>query len=386
MTAPLLPRARAATAWRFLIRSLSKRASKFGLVLLAVTVGVSIVAAGWTLSADLEKKLSVDLREEGANALILPEPRPGMPMAPWVDPTPAVRLALAATPGAVAAPILYVPADSDRGGLTVAGVDFPVQSQMSAVWEIQGAWPGGSDTGACVAGRRLATRLGAAPGARVTVRLANGEELTCALSGVATSGEAADEMLFASLGTLRRAAGTGPVVSAVALRIPGTPAEASATVASLGAAAPGGQARVLHAAAASERRFLERIARLTSTLGTLVVVLAGLCIMTTLMAIVVEREPEIALMRSLGGSDAGVVLMILGEAALLGAAGGLLGWGLGGAAAWALGPGLFSLQVTPRLGTLPEVILLALLLCCAGVLWPLRRALSVRPAIALKGE
>jgi putative ABC transport system permease protein len=78
--------------------------------------------------------------------------------------------------------------------------------------------------------------------------------------------------------------------------------------------------------------------------------------------------------------------MLLGEATLLGLAGGALGLAAGMAGARWVGRRLFDAAVTPRPEVVPWVLGITLALCWLAVLLPLRRALSVQPATALRGE
>jgi putative ABC transport system permease protein len=104
------------------------------------------------------------------------------------------------------------------------------------------------------------------------------------------------------------------------------------------------------------------------------------------MTMVLEREPEIGLMRSLGASHSDVMRMFLGEVTLLGLTGGVAGLLLGMLAARLLGPRLFGASIEPRLAVVPTVLLISLMVSWTAVLPPLRRALQIRPAAALKGE
>ena len=121
-------------------------------------------------------------------------------------------------------------------------------------------------------------------------------------------------------------------------------------------------------------------------LTAVVLVLSGLCLTTTLMSIVIERQTEIGLMRSIGAGDRDILMMFLGEVSLLGALGGTLGLLLGWAGAHLIGRRLFDAAIVARADVAPIVMALALVLCWIAVLVPLRRALAIQPAAALRGE
>ena len=78
--------------------------------------------------------------------------------------------------------------------------------------------------------------------------------------------------------------------------------------------------------------------------------------------------------------------MFLGEVGLLGAVGSLAGTAFGAILVRVIGYRLFGVPIEPRLSVVPAVLLAALLICLVALLIPLRRALSIQPAAALRGD
>jgi putative ABC transport system permease protein len=149
---------------------------------------------------------------------------------------------------------------------------------------------------------------------------------------------------------------------------------------------PGSAARPLRPIAAAQGAVLGRLERMMLLLTLVVLILSGLCLATTLMTMVVERESEIGLLRALGAGDRDVVRMVAGEVTLLGLIGGLLGVALGAVGARLIGRGLFGAAIDPRADVVPWVLLIAIAVCWVAVVVPLRRALAIRPALALRAE
>jgi putative ABC transport system permease protein len=70
---------------------------------------------------------------------------------------------------------------------------------------------------------------------------------------------------------------------------------------------------------------------------------------------------------------------------VIGLAGGLSGAGLSFFAAPSLGTAVFGTELAHRTSLVPVSVLLAVLIAAVGSYLPIRRALAIRPAVALRG-
>ena len=283
----------------------------------------------------------------------------------------------------VAAGVLAGPDPGKSAAAGVVGADLAALAALNPSWRVRGAWPGAGN-GALV-GAALAARAGLAPGAGATLTLTS-VTLPLVVTGVVSTGEAEDDEVFVPLAALQAATGLTGRVSLAAFAVDGGVAAVERAAGRLERAVPGSSARPLRPIAAAQGAVLGRLERMLLLLTLVVLILSGLCLATTLMSMVVERESEIGLLRAMGAGDRDVVRMVVGEVTLLGVIGALLGAGLGAAGARLIGQSLFGAVIDPRVAVVPWVLVIALVVCWASVLVPLRRALAIRPALALRAE
>jgi putative ABC transport system permease protein len=131
---------------------------------------------------------------------------------------------------------------------------------------------------------------------------------------------------------------------------------------------------------------LDAITFAVAAIGGISLVVGGVGILTILTIAVAERTSEIGLLRAVGATRRAIMLLFLGEAALLAALGGAAGLFLGWGMALALGMAMPALPVhTPWIyAVLAELVAVAVGLA-AGVL-PARRAAHLDPLEALRSE
>jgi putative ABC transport system permease protein len=115
-------------------------------------------------------------------------------------------------------------------------------------------------------------------------------------------------------------------------------------------------------------------------------VVGGVGILTILTIAVAERTAEIGLLRALGATQRGILMIFLGEATLLAAVGGAAGLAFGWSIALALKLALPALPVhTPWSYALAAELMAVAVGLAAGVL-PARRAARLDPVEALRSE
>src|SRR5579884_1566921 len=195
------------------------------------------------------------------------------------------------------------------------------------------------------------------------------------VAGLPVSSSAADQNL----------AGLPGLISAVELTVPGTPKQIEEYAAYLQRILPQAEVRPLRQFTEAQGKIYSRIAGLLDFTVALVLLLTSLCVMAAMANVAAERRNDVGLMKAIGGAKRRVLRLFLAEAALLGAAGGVIGAAAGIALSMYLGKAVFGLAARPRLIVYPESVALTMMVAILSA-FPLRRLANVRPASVFRGE
>ncbi len=407
---------------RALTRSLARRPKRFAIAVLAVAMGVGMAVALASISLVLGDRLGRTVREYGANIVLLPRGADvplevaGTDLSSLLDGGTIPESSLVALRSfRWRNNILgYAPQTSalglvSTGGGTplrvaVVGTTFdPGMKDIAPWWRVEGRLPRGSADEALV-GRALAARLGLSPGADVQVAIAGADRMRVA--GVLDAGGFEDDQLHVPLAWLQERTGTEGQVQRVLVSaqvIPGEPPPMPDPAKDLEAferwicrpyaltvsteiegAMPGVSARPIAQLVRGETRLVGRLNLLMLLLTAAALVAAVLGVMSTMIASVVDRTGEIALLRALGATAPAVGRLFIAEALVVAAGGGLLGVALGFALAQFIGRGAFGTAVESHPLLLPAGLALAAAVCLAGSWLPLRRLAAIDPARALR--
>lgn len=140
------------------------------------------------------------------------------------------------------------------------------------------------------------------------------------------------------------------------------------------------------------RKMLDRSFVLTNAVNVITLIIAGLGIIVTLLASVLERKREIGILRSVGMLRGQISAVILIESALIGAVGGVLGAVAGIILGWLELEGIFRLDFGGSIGyhlhypAMAGAVLLAVGLSALAGLYPARRAARTNIVEALTYE
>jgi putative ABC transport system permease protein len=363
------------TLTHILRRSLIHRRARSLSALVALTVSAGVATALLTLYADLDAKLHHEFRSFGANIVIT---------APASSALPANSLAQvkqAAGNDALAAPLGYAVATTDRGTpVVVAGTDFAAVKKLDAWWSVD-AWPSASDTNAALLGQRAANFVADEHDLKLTFA---GKAITLHGVGRLRTGGDEDSRIYMPMQPFT--AWTGAGTSVIEVQVPGGAAKVEAAISRLQQALPAMNIQPVRQLVEGESRIVDRTHTLMYAAVLLIALTVGVSVLATLSASVLERRRDFALMKALGGSQAQLIALFLLEALLLALAGVAAGYVAGCALAWAISEGNFGTASLPRLRVLPLVLLLNVAIAVMAALFPARVLRGLQPAALLKGE
>lgn len=383
--------------------------------LAAVALGVTALVAIQSITVFSEEKIAGDMQSLGANVLVLPasvslQDYYAADMHGQTIPEAYVtQLALAKMAGVEhLAPKLCVAAEVDSIPVTLTGI-LPRSD-----FETKAAWQGmtfltdsvGTDRGCCkkavtdtsgesdptslatqrtvqslgedelILGADIATQLGAAVGDDLTLL---GETFQV-WSVLPPTGTIDDSRLFAHLHSVQRLSDSGPVVNVIEIMACCEDA-AGSLIADLSAELP--NTRIVTIAQVVEAQIAVNglMSRLSWVFFGILLLMAGASIASVMYANVAERRREIGTLMALGATQGYVTRMFLGKAAILGVAGGGLGFAVGTILAMFLGPQLVGVSVQPMPHLCGVGMATATIIAVVASYLPARRAARLDPCL-----
>ncbi|KOQ97098.1 membrane protein [Haemophilus sp. C1] len=371
--------------WRLIFRALRLRLQRVFIIFTALTVGASIVTAMAAVYFDINTKMSQELRTFGANFYI------GSADGGMMNQAELNAILQKSPDGFItaASPYLYGVARSDLEKIVLMGVNFDAMRILAPYWQITGsAINVNFDDRNAMIGKTLAERLHVKVGDSLKLSKNAVEKHSFNIKGIVEAGDATDNMLIVNVEFAQNWLDKEGVVNNALLNVQN---EQGANIVDQFAEKimqqyPDLTARPIRKVSASEGQILEKIKGLMGLISLVILVLATLCVNTTLIAIVGERSREFALQKALGARKLDIIRQISTEILIIAFCAIIIGLGLGYLLAQVLGITVFKSYIDMRLPVLPITIVLSLLVAFVAVIIPTRRALSINVANVLKGE
>ena len=371
--------------WRLIFRALRLRLQRVFIIFTALTVGASIVTAMAAVYFDINTKMSQELRTFGANFYI------GSADGGMMNQAELNEILQKAPNGFItaASPYLYGVARSDLEKIVLMGVNFDAMRILAPYWQVTGSEINVNfDDRNAMIGKTLAERLHVKVGDSLQLSKNAVEKHSFNIKGIVEAGDATDNMLIVNVEFAQNWLDKEGVVNNALLNVQNE--QGANTVDQFAEKImqqyPDLTARPIRKVSASEGQILEKIKGLMGLISLVILVLATLCVNTTLIAIVGERSKEFALQKSLGAKKFDIIRQISTEILIIAFCAIIIGLGLGYLLAQVLGITVFKSYIDMRLPVLPITVVLSLLVAFVAVIIPTRRALSINVANVLKGE
>ncbi|HXY77951.1 MAG TPA: FtsX-like permease family protein [Candidatus Acidoferrales bacterium] len=294
------------------------------------------------------------------------------------------------------------------------------------LWKIAGAWPDDNSRDVLV-GERLAERLGVRSGDGVTLaeiptsRAQDAREMghpagddvrkahPLHVSGVLSTGGPEDDEMVAPLAVAQGILGKPGAVRRVYVSALTKPEDAfgrrdpksmsgavydrwyctpypQAIALQLTEAIPHSQADQIRQVAQNEGAVLTRIEGLIFLITLAALFASALAVSAAMATAIFERRAEVGLMKALGASKLAVAAVFFAEATLLALIGGAIGFGAGALLARQIGQSIFNSQISIDPVLLPVILAIAVIVTFAGSAAAIRRAVTLDPVFALRGE
>ncbi|MFC1043973.1 ABC transporter permease [Pasteurella multocida] len=369
--------------WRLVFRALRLRLQRVLIIFAALTVGASIVTAMAAVYFDINTKMSQELRTFGANFYI------GSNSRGLIQEQQLQQILAQAPAGLVtaASPYLYGVTRSELEKIVIMGVWFEDMKTLSPYWQVTGSQIGVNfDDRNAMIGKTLAERLQLNVGDSITLNKNAVEKHRFHIKAIIEAGDATDNMLIVNLEFAQHWLEKEGQATNALLNVKNDQGQVEQFATSLQQAYPDLEIRPIRKVSASEGQILEKIKGLMGLISVVILILATLCVNTTLIAIVGERAKEFALQKALGAKKQDIIQQIGTEAFIIAICAIFTGLVIGYLLAQVLGLTVFKAYIDMRLPVIPITILLSLLVAFIAVIIPTRRALAIQTANVLKGE
>lgn len=428
--------------WRMVTRALLRQRSKRLLIALTVALGVSLSTAILSVMLDVGDKVNAELKTYGANIVIRPKGVAAVDDLYGQLETPAAQAMLAEADLGKIKTIFWAFNITDFAPFLEAKVSLRPEGAAEAVpvpavgtwiakelalptgedaiagmrsmrswWDVQGGWIEDTDADTAMVGKTLAAEQGISVGDRVNLTY-SGRSINTRVAGIVDSGGAEDGQVIVPLAMLQRLIDKPGAVGRVEVSALTTPdnelarraakdpsslsaqdwetwyctAYVSAISYQIEEVIEGSVAKPVRQVAESEGLILEKTQLLMLLITALSLIGTALGIANLITASVMERAPEIGLMKALGATDRSVVGLVLTEIVLVGSLGGVLGYLAGLGLAQIIGASVFGSTIAFTPIVIPIVSVLVLGVILIGSIPSIRLLLSLRPAEVLHGR
>lgn len=424
--------------FRMIAKALRRQLGKRVMIAVTIALGAALTTSMMAVLLDIGDKVKQELSSYGANIEVTPKGASVVSETYGTQGPPSGALQEAELPRLKSifwayniedfAPYLGTEANPvgevEPAPITLYGTWFdqtmqleigePVQTGLQRLrswWDVDGAWASDEDPGQAMVGVTLAESQGWSVGD--TLEIAGVEAATTLrIVGIFHAGGEEDGVVYVPLATAQALTGRPGEIDRIEVRAITTPENelsqraerdpsslsvadwetwyCTAYVSSISyqieEALTDAVAKPVRQVADSEGAILEQTQLIMALIAVLAMVGSALGIANLVTASVMERAPEIGLLKAIGARNASIVALILAETLLVGLAGGAVGFALGIGLAQVIGQLVFSSWITLRPLVLPVMVTLVISMILVGSLPSLRALMKLKPSDVLHGK
>jgi putative ABC transport system permease protein len=410
---------------KLIVHSFRRDAQKKWIAFFAVVLATGLATFLLNWSLNLGDRFNRDLRSYGANILITPvgeslalaggalnfEQLDGLAYLKYSE-LPNLQKSFWKNQIVAYVPLLPQQVHWQDGNVVLVGTEFGQRDPLSSFPRIMptialaGKWPRSEND--AVVGRELAQRFGWKVGDEIALNSVTAQSYR--ITGILQSGGAEDHEIFADIRTVQQMTNhpdsykqllVSAMVSAedqLYRQFQQNPKSLSpsdleryscrpyitSVAQDLSKTLSDSEARILRQISKADEKTSARVNWLMFLVTLAGLSASSLTMASTTTAMILQRRKELALMKAIGSSPFFIVLYLLSELLILAIAGSLAGYGLGTILSTALSRTIFQSSFDIKWIVLPLVGFIGFLIIVCGSSWPLRRALALDPAEALK--
>jgi putative ABC transport system permease protein len=295
------------------------------------------------------------------------------------------------------APWLYAIGRVANENVVLGGSDVVRLADVNPSWRISSSNGSGVNIGDflkspqahddlwVIAGEKSAARFGWRVGD--TVEINYGErKLSSPLVAIVSTGGSEDSQLFLPIAQVQALTSNVSQMSLIQARVNGSATDIEQMTQRVAAALPEADVKPLRQVVDSETRVIFKVRALMYGLTAIVLALVILSVMTTVSGLVLDRQKDIAVLKTLGGSDGMLAFLFLGETALAALPAAALGYAAGFALARMAATQLFGSALPWRMDVFASVLVVTVAVALISTTVPMRLVRSLEPAAILKGN
>lgn len=358
---------------------LSSRRGSF-VMFISILFGAAIASALINLYTDIDKKVSSELNNYGANVVISPLNLENN----YINENELNAILNNIKDLKVSNKYLFGVANIGVSNAVIMGLDFANLRKIMPYIDLKSGEFIASDDGDKFAliGADLAKIIGAKPGDILEITPSNNEVYKVRIKGVVYDGQKEDNLLMVSLDLAQDMFGKEDLINYANAIIDGDFDNIKKSIENV--TNENIKFEIIGKISKAQGQILDKIKLLMFLIGITILFITTVGINTTLSSILFSKVKEFALIRSLGSSKASLLKLILSEVFTICIVGSILGGFLGYVLAIFLGHIIFSSGVDFRLTSLVLAIVISLVFALLASFYPIKKALNQNIANLLR--